>query len=80
LFIEQVRSSFHLAKAEALIKTKIRYYGVKFNQGDIIEDIVKDIDFNLPYLQDATFASDIKTRPAYQFIYKQRKPNHSTSL
>ena len=33
-FYEQVRSSFHLAKAEALIKTKIRFEGYGKNQSN----------------------------------------------
>jgi hypothetical protein len=74
LFTEQVRNSFDLAKAETIIKTKIRYSSNReFQYEREIQAAIDQIDSNLQYLVTSNYGQELVRKPAYHFIYKQQK-------
>lgn len=73
LFIEQVRNSYHLAKAEALMKTKIRLEtGPNYAYSQYIKERIDCIDLSV---SEYTL-KQIRFKPAYHFMFKQYKLDH----
>ena len=69
LFLQQVRNSYDLAVAEAMIKTKLR---LGFKDEKAIKAVCECIDNNLNFLLGTKYGRELATRPAYSFLCKQK--------